>query len=78
MVIQFDKYAADFIREKRWHASQKVRELPDGGIELSMKLSSLGEVQRWVLGWGANAKVISPAELAQQIRQAAESILRNH
>jgi proteasome accessory factor B len=77
VTIRFNEYAADFIREKRWHPSQKIREMGGGGLELAMKLSSLGEVQRWVLGWGSNAAVISPAELKQLVRQAAEGILRN-
>src|SRR6185503_2506138 len=64
VVIRFDAFAAGYIREKRWHASQELRELKRGGLELRMKLSSLAEVQRWVLSWGGHARVLSPKELA--------------
>lgn len=76
VVIHFDEFAADYIREKRWHPSQELRELANGGVELRFKLSSLGEIQRWILSWGGRAVVVRPAELANSVRQAAESILR--
>lgn len=76
VVIRFAARAADFIREKKWHPSQTLRDLKDGSAELTMKLSSLGEVQRWVLSWGGDAKVLQPPELADAVRQAAKEILK--
>jgi proteasome accessory factor B len=67
--------AADYIREKRWHPSQELRELKDGGVELRLKLSSLGEVQRWILSWGGHAVVVQPTALVTSVRQAARAIL---
>jgi len=77
VVIRFDAYAADYIREKRWHPSQELRELKDGGVELRLKLSSLGEIQRWILGWGGNAIVVEPPELVAAITKAAQTVLAN-
>ena len=77
VVIRFDEFAADYIREKRWHASQQIKELSKGGLELRLKLSSLGEVERWVLGWAGHAVVLQPPELVQSVRRAAELILRS-
>jgi predicted DNA-binding transcriptional regulator YafY len=74
--IRFNAFAADFIREKRWHASQQLRELKDGGVELRMTISSLAEVQRWILSWGGHATAVAPAELKSMVREAAEKILR--
>jgi proteasome accessory factor B len=76
VVIRFDAFAADYIREKRWHPSQELRELKEGGVELRLKLSSLGEIQRWVLGWGGSATVVEPPELIRSVRGAAERILQ--
>jgi len=75
VVIRFQERLADYIREKKWHQSQSVRELSDGGVELHMELSSLAEVQRWVLGWGGGAVVLAPAELAASVQRAAREIL---
>jgi predicted DNA-binding transcriptional regulator YafY len=76
VVIRFAPRAADFIREKKWHPSQVLRDLKDGGAELTMKLSSLGEVERWVLSWGGEAKVLKPKELAESVHEAARKILQ--
>jgi len=75
VVIRFAPRAADFIREKKWHPSQTLRDLKDGGAELRMNLSSLAEVQRWVLSWGGDAQVLKPRELIESVRAAAQKIL---
>lgn len=75
VVIQFDELTADYIREKKWHPSQELREMKNGGVELKLTLSSLIEIQRWILGWGGHAVVVEPPELAAALKAAAESIL---
>jgi predicted DNA-binding transcriptional regulator YafY len=40
-----------------------------------MKLSSLMEIERWVLSWGGDAKVLKPRELAEAVRKSAAAIL---
>lgn len=75
VVLRFTAAVADYIREKRWHHSQHLRRLPDGGAELRLKVSSLIEIRRWVLGWGSAAKVIRPPELADAVPQTARDIL---
>jgi proteasome accessory factor B len=75
VVLRFTPRAADYIREKKWHASQTLRDLKDGGAELKMKLSSVAEVSRWVLSWGGEAKVLKPKELVESVKNAAHAIL---
>ena len=77
VVIRFNEMVADYIREKKWHDSQQLIELPDGAVELRLKLSSLPEVERWVLSWGGNAVVIAPTELADLVKRSAENILKS-
>ncbi len=77
VVIRFDERVADYIREKKWHDSQQLRELKPGGVEMRLKLSSLEEVGRWVLSWGGDAVVIRPPELVEWVRQAAQKVLRS-
>jgi predicted DNA-binding transcriptional regulator YafY len=77
VVIRFSPQVADYIREKRWHDSQELRELRGGDLELRLKLSSLAEIERWVLGWGGHARVLQPAELRESIRQAAHKLLES-
>ena len=77
IVLRFNEIVADYIREKKWHESQELKELKDGGVELRLKLSSLAEVERWVLSWTGNAVVVSPPELAKAVKNAAQRILDN-
>ena len=76
VVIRFNARAADYVREKKWHESQQLRELKGRGVELRMKLSSLAEIKRWVLSWGGDAKVLKPRELAEAVRNSAKRILQ--
>ncbi|MBL9170824.1 MAG: WYL domain-containing protein [Verrucomicrobiales bacterium] len=78
VVVRFTAQVADFIREKKWHPSQFLKELPHGGVELRLTLSSLNEVERWILAWGGDATVVEPAELKARIRQAAERLQQSH
>jgi proteasome accessory factor B len=77
IVIRFSARVADYIREKKWHESQQLKPLADGGVELRMRLSGLSEVERWVLSWGGDAVVVQPRELAEAVKRAAEKILRS-
>lgn len=75
VTIRFNARAADYIREKKWHDSQKLRELPNGDLELDLKLSGLVEIERWVLSWGGDARVVRPVELEEAVRRSATRIL---
>lgn len=78
VVIRIDAAIADYIREKRWHASQQLKELPDGGLELRLKLSSLAEVERWVLAWAGRAVAVAPRELVEAVRAGARKLAERH
>ena len=75
--IRFSGFAARVVAERRWHPSQEVTLIESDGsiIELTMKLSALEDITRWVLGFGAQAEVIEPSELrvvvATQLKEAA-------
>ncbi len=74
IVVDFDPWAADLIRGRKWHGSQRITELPNGAMRLSMRLSSLEEADRWVLSWGTHATVVRPAALVERIRKAASQL----
>jgi predicted DNA-binding transcriptional regulator YafY len=75
VVMRFSHQVADYIREKNWHPSQNIRSLPDDRVELTLTLSSLVEIHRWALGWGAHAEVIEPQALKDRMRKSAMEIL---
>jgi len=69
VAIRFDATVAERVREREWHESQEMRELAGGALELRLRLGALLEVEQWVLGWGAAAEVIGPAELRASVRR---------
>jgi proteasome accessory factor B len=74
--IRFDAFAATLVRERKWHASQKIRELAGGEIEFSLKLGSLHEIQRWILSWGEHARVLEPKVLRQMVCDSLQKMLK--
>lgn len=65
--IRFSAAVAERIEERVWHESQKTKRRRDGGVDLRLRLGSLIEIERWVLGWGADAEVITPKALRDQV-----------
>jgi proteasome accessory factor B len=65
--IRFSPPQAPYIRERTWHPSQKIEDEPDGSIILTLKVGDLWEVKRWLIGFGAEAAVLRPAELQMEI-----------
>jgi len=67
VVVQFDPRQAPWVEERVWHPSQQVEHLPDGSLRLEFTVSGLGEVKRWLLGFGRHARVIAPPALREEI-----------
>jgi len=71
VVIDFDFWAADLVRGRKWHSSQELTELPGRQLRLRMRLNSIEEAERWVLSWGTHATVVRPQALAARLCDTA-------
>lgn len=78
VVIDFDAWAADDVRGRRWHSSQELTELGQGKLRIRLRLSSLEEVEKWVLGFGSHATVVGPGELRQRLFRATEELWQRY
>jgi len=67
--IAFEPNIARYVRERVWHASQEIRDQPDGGVVLTLNVSNDFALRSWILGFGPLARVVSPAGLADAIAQ---------
>lgn len=67
--VLFTGRVAGEIRERRWHSSQRLVETPGTGVYLHLDISAPEELERWLLGFGPDARVIEPVSLAEQIRR---------
>ncbi len=76
MRIWFDAWAAQLIRERLWHASQKINELPSGELELELVLSSTVEVVPWILSWGEHARALAPQELVRELQRRIDRMAK--
>jgi predicted DNA-binding transcriptional regulator YafY len=69
--IRFRREVAGYIRERRWHPTQRTDEQSDGSLVLTLTVNHLLELKRWVLSWGEMARVQAPPELARDIAASA-------
>ncbi len=69
VVIRFSARQAPYIKERTWHPSQELENLPGGRLVLRMRVADVDEVKRWLVGFGAEAEVVEPKELQQAVRQ---------
>jgi len=76
VVIRFDATVAERVREREWHESQEMREVAGGGLEVKLRLGALSEVEQWVLGWGAAAEVVGPAELRESVKNTVTALAK--
>jgi predicted DNA-binding transcriptional regulator YafY len=67
--VVFDKELSDYIQRRTWHPSQKIRELKDGRILLTMTASGKEEIKAWILSFGPKVEVLSPRLLREEIKE---------
>ena len=74
-VVVADPEHAPYVRERRWHPSQKSRELPRGAVEFKLPFGDFGEAARWILGQGPGFKPIAPKGLVDDWRRQVRALL---
>jgi predicted DNA-binding transcriptional regulator YafY len=69
VVLHFNPFRAQWIREQIWHPDQKLETLPDGGLRLVLPVTDLREIKLRVLQFGADVEVIEPEELRDEVKK---------
>lgn len=67
VILEFSARVAPYVRERVWHKSQQIEELPDSGLRLGLKVSRDWALHGWILSWGPHVRVTAPASLAHEI-----------
>lgn len=78
VTVDFTPQAAKRVCETTWHATQQREDLPGGGVRLRFVLPSVLEFVPWVLSWGADATVVGPESLRQQVMETIRSAAANY
>jgi len=55
-------------------ADRAVTRLPDGSVEIVYTVADVEELARWVLGWGAQAEIVAPAEVRDRVRMLISEV----
>jgi len=76
--VWFASKIARYIKERRWTMDQKIIENNDGSIIFKMNTSGWGDIKRWIMSYGVDAKIIEPikmkVEIEKEIKKMAENI----
>lgn len=71
---KFSAYQARWIRERKYHASQRTEELTDEGLILTLEVAGTEEVRRWLLGYGGSVEVLEPEALRQEMLEESKKL----
>lgn len=78
VTIWFSPSTTPYVRDRRWHITQKIEEHADGSMILQMETTGLNDLKRWVLGYGGGALVLSPPELVNLVRAEVQQMVQNY
>jgi proteasome accessory factor B len=78
VVVRCDRDKARVIREREWFPGQRVRSLADGRIELTWPEVNRPQILWWVLSYAGHLEVCAPADLRQEVCDAASRIREVH
>ncbi len=74
VLVRFHKKVEPYIRARTWHPAQKLKELPDGGVDWSCTVQGKEGVFAWVLSRGPYAELLKPSSCRAELRQRAEAL----
>ncbi len=78
VVIDLDKWGADFIQGRILHESQKIAQMPNGGVRLTLRLNNIEEIERWILSMCPHAIAIKPRALADKIAENIKQMVERY
>jgi len=76
--VVFSPKIARYVRERVWHPSQEVDDLPDGSMRLTLNVVNDWALKSWILGFGGLATVTTPASLASEIGSELRTAVSNY
>jgi predicted DNA-binding transcriptional regulator YafY len=65
--IEFSPAVAPYVRERRWHESQRIRACANGTIVMTLEVCDDPALRSWLMGFGSGARVLAPERLARSL-----------
>jgi predicted DNA-binding transcriptional regulator YafY len=69
VTIRFSAAIAHAVKDRVWHASQRISEHADGSLLLHFRAGGKMEILSWLLSYGAHAELLAPEELREELRE---------
>jgi len=76
--VAFSPSVATYIAERTWSRDQRIRKKRDGGLLLTFTSTSRPETVAWLLGFGANVRVLEPEDVRKEVVGALEAALSQY
>ncbi len=76
--IRFSREAARYVKESRWHNSQKLTSQKDGSLLAEFQLPDTQEIKRWIMSFGPAATVLEPEELIAEVQRDLEKMRQSY
>lgn len=74
VLIRFRRKVARNVADVLWHKTQQCEFRRDGSMLFRARVSGLGEISWWVLGYGDQAEVVEPPELRNLVARHARNM----
>jgi len=77
-VVECQPDKARLLAERIWFPGQQSEPLADGALRLSFPTAPRPELLWWVLSYAGSLEVVAPADLREEVHQAATHLARRH
>ena len=72
--LHFTQAAGRYVLREAWHPKQRVQQLDDGSLMLTVPYSDSTEIVGEILRWGSRVEVVGPEDLRVKVREEAVRI----
>ncbi len=69
VILVFGKEIKSQVLRKKWHQSQKEKELKDGRLQLTFNIKGVGAMKKWIYQWIPYVEVVAPNELKRDLKK---------
>ncbi len=74
VILHFNAFRAPWIREQIWHPDQKIEELEEGSLRLTIPVTDFRELKMKILQFGSDVEVIEPEALREEVTNEIEKM----
>lgn len=78
IILIFDAEVKSRILRKKWHQSQKEKELKDGRLEVRFNVKGIGGIKKWIYQWIPYVEVLEPKELRNVLKNELKQATKKH